>query len=84
MRIFSSECIAPLTIRENQVNLEKSTFPESVSLPWNSTFPVLQIQATLRGTFRLCDKAKWVIATPLLSSDSMNVSAGKGVAQKMR
>lgn len=77
--IFSSHgCIAPLTIGENQVDFEKSTFPESVSLPWNGTFPVLQVQATLRGTFRLCDKAKWVIATPLLSIKFTKVSAGQG------
>ena len=77
--IFSSRgCIAPLTIGENQVDFEKSTLPESVSLPWNSTFPVLQVQTTLRGTFRLCDKAKWVVATPLLSMKSTEVSEGQG------
>lgn len=84
MILSSHGCIAPLTIRENQVDFEKSTFPEGVSLPWNSTFPVLQVQTTLRGTFRLCDKAEWVVATPLLSMKSKRLVRAKGVAQVMR
>jgi hypothetical protein len=70
--------VAPLTIGEDQVKFEESTFPESVSLAWNSAFPVLQVKATLRGTFRLCDKTKWVVATPLLSRETIKVSAGQG------
>ena len=84
MILSSHGCIAPLTIGENQVDFEKSTFPESVSLPWNSTFPVLQVQATLWGTFWLCDKAKWVVATPLLSMNPQRLVRVKGVAQVMR
>jgi hypothetical protein len=70
--------VAPLTIGEDQVKFEESTFPESVSLAWNSAFPVLQVKATLRGTFRLCDKTKRVVATPLLSRETIKVSAGQG------
>ena len=70
--------IASLTIGEDQIKFEKPAFPESVSLAWNSAFPVLQVKATLRGAFRLCDKTKWVVATPLLSKETIRVSAGQG------
>jgi hypothetical protein len=77
------EC-ASLTIGEHQGQFEETALPECLHLARNSTFPGLQVQATLGSSRGLCDKAEGVVTSPLLPVESELSAYGTSRTQAMR
>ena len=56
-----------LTIREDNAQLEQTTLPQGLLLPWDTTLPGLQIENALRIAHRFCVETKWMVSSPGLS-----------------
>lgn len=69
------ECARLLTIREYEIQLEKSPIPKCILLSGDGAFPALQIQCPLGGALGFRDKPERVVTSPLLPVRAMLVSA---------
>ena len=56
-----------LTVREQHIELEQSTFPQRLVFSWDTTFPFLEVKHALCIADRPSKKAERMISSPLFS-----------------